>query len=211
MPTTLNAYINHNSLSQQDKEKSQLMHDKKANIDIPSRDDAVPSSKYFDLPPTPSSSSFSMMYKDESGYPLNMERTGANCNCSFCALFSVTDPWTLVRSRSYGSIRRSSLSDDVGSAISDQNDQVPSTPPYSTISPNDDDEGLYLLWTHQILREQGYRPASCRPDDDEDDYSMDSSITNQSMDEEERHSTSTTSSRWRDMHRSLRAFLPCFA
>jgi hypothetical protein len=47
----------------------------------------------------------------------------------------------------------------------------------STISPNDDDEGLYLLWTHQLLRERGYEPSSCKLNEDEDTYSIDSSIT----------------------------------
>lgn len=59
-------------------------------------------------------------------------------------------------------------------------DSAPPTPPHTTISPNDDDEGLYLLWTHQMLRERGFRPSSCRTDsyhdqdndiDEEDDES----------------------------------------
>ncbi|KAI8881399.1 hypothetical protein K501DRAFT_188992 [Backusella circina FSU 941] len=61
----------------------------------------------------------------------------------------------------------------------------------STISPNDDDEGLYLLWTHQLLREKGFNPSSCRLDDDDDDdgnESVDSSITDLSTND----ATSTT-------------------
>lgn len=55
----------------------------------------------------------------------------------------------------------------------------------STISPNDDDEGLYLLWTHQLLRERGYKPSSCNANDDDDDNeSVDSSISDLSVDEQ---------------------------
>lgn len=35
------------------------------------------------------------------------------------------------------------------------------TPLQTTTSPNENDEGLYLLWTQQLLRERGYKPASC--------------------------------------------------
>ncbi|KAI7854078.1 hypothetical protein BDC45DRAFT_569619 [Circinella umbellata] len=79
---------------------------------------------------------------------------------------------------------------------------MPSTPPHTTVSPNDNDEGLYLLWTHQLLRERGFKPSPCRfkeengqivaennndiinddNDDDDDDSddtrSTDSSLTN---------------------------------
>jgi hypothetical protein len=63
----------------------------------------------------------------------------------------------------------------------------------STISPNDDDEGLYLLWTHQLLREKGFKPSSCRLDDeDEDDSeSIDSSITDLSTNDVRNSSFST--------------------
>lgn len=44
---------------------------------------------------------------------------------------------------------------------------MPPTPPHTTVSPNDNDEGLYLLWTHQLLRERGYKPASCRKYNDD--------------------------------------------
>lgn len=40
----------------------------------------------------------------------------------------------------------------------------------STISPNDDNESLYLLWTHQLLKEKGYHL-------NEDEESIESSIT----------------------------------
>ncbi|KAI9494318.1 hypothetical protein BDB00DRAFT_818700 [Zychaea mexicana] len=39
---------------------------------------------------------------------------------------------------------------------------MPPTPPHTTVSPNDNDEGLYLLWTHQLLRERGFKPPPCR-------------------------------------------------
>ncbi|CAO3593879.1 unnamed protein product [Absidia cylindrospora] len=80
----------------------------------------------------------------------------------------------LVVPKKYGSFLSIPLSDDTLSF-----DEAPPTPPHTTISPNDDDEGLYLLWTHQLLREQGFRPSSCRTnsynqqhsDDDNDDES----------------------------------------
>ncbi|KAI8099139.1 uncharacterized protein BX664DRAFT_320493 [Halteromyces radiatus] len=55
-------------------------------------------------------------------------------------------------------------------------DEAPPTPPHTTISPNDDDEGLYLLWTHQLLREQGFRPSRsyCQNTEDDDDESSQS-------------------------------------
>ncbi|RCH94684.1 hypothetical protein CU097_013090 [Rhizopus azygosporus] len=49
----------------------------------------------------------------------------------------------------------------------------------STISPNDDNESLYLLWTHQLLKEKGYNPSSYNIDDDCN--SIDSSITDVSI------------------------------
>ncbi|KAI8069680.1 hypothetical protein BC940DRAFT_297279 [Gongronella butleri] len=85
------------------------------------------------------------------------------------------------QSRQYGSFMTMPISDDT---ISFQ--EAPPTPPTTTISPNDDDEGLYLLWTHQILRDHGLRPSSCRTssferladdDDDDDDDSSQSSFT----------------------------------
>ncbi|KAF7721140.1 hypothetical protein EC973_005363 [Apophysomyces ossiformis] len=88
--------------------------------------------------------------------------------------------------RYYGATMNTTFSD--GESTLGQS--APATPPHTTISPNDDDEGLYLLWTHQLLREHGLRPASCRPDDNDDDEEGngeyddddDSSITNLSMD-----------------------------
>lgn len=44
---------------------------------------------------------------------------------------------------------------------------MPATPPHTTVSPNDNDEGLYLLWTHQLLRERGYEPGRLGDDDDD--------------------------------------------
>ncbi|KAI9019216.1 hypothetical protein CLU79DRAFT_759201 [Phycomyces nitens] len=70
----------------------------------------------------------------------------------------------------------------------DRKEDTPPTPTNTTVSPNDDDEGLYLLWTHQLLREHGFKPSSCRTstlhgDDEDDDIgSDDSSVTNHSLD-----------------------------
>jgi hypothetical protein len=77
----------------------------------------------------------------------------------------------------------------------------PLTPSQTTIGQSDDDESLYLQWTHQLLRERGFTPSSCRPEDEEDDQidylnykplkvssvddSDDSSISDMSSDEEE--------------------------
>ncbi|KAG1157271.1 hypothetical protein G6F37_006850 [Rhizopus arrhizus] len=51
----------------------------------------------------------------------------------------------------------------------------------TTASP-DDNEGLYLLWTHQLLRERGFIPSPCLLNDEEED---DDSISSLSEDEEE--------------------------
>ncbi|ORY96760.1 hypothetical protein BCR43DRAFT_492220 [Syncephalastrum racemosum] len=48
---------------------------------------------------------------------------------------------------------------------------APATPQHTTVSPNDKDEGLYLLWTHQLLRERGFKPSSCRESSDPLEYS----------------------------------------
>lgn len=47
---------------------------------------------------------------------------------------------------------------------------IASSSTISTISPNDDNESLYLLWTHQLLKEKGYHL-------NEDEESIESSIT----------------------------------
>lgn len=44
----------------------------------------------------------------------------------------------------------------------------PLTPSQTTIGQSDDDESLYLQWTHQLLRERGFTPSSCRPETEED-------------------------------------------
>ncbi|KAI7871181.1 hypothetical protein BDF14DRAFT_1993334 [Spinellus fusiger] len=70
-------------------------------------------------------------------------------------------------------------------------DSTPPTPNYTTVSPNDEDEGLYLLWTHQLLRERGFRPTSCRNStlhEDDDLESDDSSLTNRSIEIKTTHS-----------------------
>lgn len=47
---------------------------------------------------------------------------------------------------------------------------IASSSTISTISPNDDNESLYLLWTHQLLKEKGYHI-------NDDEESIESSIT----------------------------------
>ncbi|KAI9030084.1 hypothetical protein CLU79DRAFT_733982 [Phycomyces nitens] len=39
----------------------------------------------------------------------------------------------------------------------------------TTVGPDDNDEGLYLMWTHELLRERGFTPVSCRSEVDEDE------------------------------------------
>lgn len=65
------------------------------------------------------------------------------------------------------------------------NESRPVTPSQTTVSPNDNDEGLYLLWTQQLLRQRGFKPSPCTPDeygrkDDEDEDDDDSSVSDMS-------------------------------
>ncbi|CAO3642384.1 unnamed protein product [Cunninghamella blakesleeana] len=56
----------------------------------------------------------------------------------------------------------------------------------SNISPNDDDESLYLLWTHQLLVEKGYKPSIISShNDDNDDDDDDSSIDDNNINDKE--------------------------
>ncbi|CAO0796469.1 unnamed protein product [Mucor circinelloides] len=70
----------------------------------------------------------------------------------------------------------------------------PLTPSHTTISPNEDDEGLYLLWTQQLLREKGFTPSPCRPEfedyiekqnNDKKDGSSSNSFENDASDNED--------------------------
>ncbi|CDH57917.1 predicted protein [Lichtheimia corymbifera JMRC:FSU:9682] len=62
----------------------------------------------------------------------------------------------------------SSVNSDASFKTADYFFSMPATPPHTTVSPNDNDEGLYLLWTHQLLRERGYEPGRLGDDDDDD-------------------------------------------
>ncbi|KAI8334821.1 hypothetical protein BC941DRAFT_515557 [Chlamydoabsidia padenii] len=111
-----------------------------------------------ELPPTPSSSYCHSVASRESRFSTLVGRQ--------------TDGYTLSSSSSsrlavpkqYGSFLNMPLS---GMPLS-----APPTPLHTTIG---SDEGLYLLWTQQLLREQGYRPYSCRQDDTDDDDDDDES------------------------------------
>ncbi|KAI8093248.1 uncharacterized protein BX664DRAFT_329288 [Halteromyces radiatus] len=75
--------------------------------------------------------------------------------------------------------------------------KLPSSLPTSrsmNISPNDDDESLYLLWTHQLLVERGFNPTPIgskysiddnNHDDDDDDDDSASSISSISADNDD--------------------------
>ncbi|SAM00521.1 hypothetical protein [Absidia glauca] len=124
--------------------------------------------KQAELPPTPSSSYCQSVLSKDRPAVLDRDR-------------SITSPpKPLTAMKQYGSFMSMPLSDDTLSL-----DSAPPTPPHTTISPNDDDEGLYLLWTHQMLRERGFRPSSCRTDsyhdqdsdNDDDDDDDDSSLS----------------------------------
>lgn len=65
-------------------------------------------------------------------------------------------------------------------------DSRPVTPSQTTIGSSDNDEGLYLLWTQQLLRERGFAPSPCTPDEynngknNDDDDDDDSSVSDMS-------------------------------
>lgn len=67
----------------------------------------------------------------------------------------------------------SSVNSDASFKTADYFFSMPATPPHTTVSPNDNDEGLYLLWTHQLLRERGYEPERLIDDDDDNDADQD--------------------------------------
>ncbi|ORZ04626.1 hypothetical protein BCR42DRAFT_429085 [Absidia repens] len=140
--------------------------------------------KYAELPPTPSSSYCHSVASKESRFSSLMGRQADRMPSSSSSASRLVVP------KKYGSFLSIPLSDDTLSF-----DEAPPTPPHTTISPNDDDEGLYLLWTHQLLREQGFRPSSCRTnsykqqqhlDSDNDDDDDESSQS----DEDSLHATS---------------------
>jgi hypothetical protein len=63
-------------------------------------------------------------------------------------------------------------------SLLDDDQYTPPTPPHTTITPNDNDQGIYLLWTQHMLRQKGFRPSSYQiNDDDSDSDSTNSSLT----------------------------------
>lgn len=66
----------------------------------------------------------------------------------------------------------------VASLLDDDN-YTPPTPPHTTITPNDNDGGIYLSWTQHMLRQQGFRPSSYNPNEvsESDSDSTNSSLT----------------------------------
>ncbi|KAG2207226.1 hypothetical protein INT47_012279 [Mucor saturninus] len=141
-----------------------------------------------ELPPTPSSSALSFLVTDQRSFeeeddggrlPLNTAINTTRPNSSAANYGSLSSDFTYFQTASPSTM---------------------SSPAASTISPNDDDEGLYLLWTHQLLRERGYKPSSCKLNGDEDEenddcYSIDSSITDLSVDQQQTLTSSNNSNR----------------
>jgi hypothetical protein len=69
-------------------------------------------------------------------------------------------------------------------------DYTPPTPPHTTITPNENDEGIYLSWTQHMLRQQGFRPSSYN--NDHGDSGSDSDSTNSSLTDDEEDSLPIT-------------------
>ncbi|KAG2225427.1 hypothetical protein INT45_010063, partial [Circinella minor] len=126
---------------------------------------------YQSLPPTPSSSARSFITSVHQGSV--GDSNGNNGNNSTSLRLSIPKPYYgSFLSPSYPS---SPTADSSKSLMMPSDHSVPSTPPHTTICPDDDEEGLYLAWTHQLLREQGLRPQSCHgglDNEDDDDSSL---------------------------------------
>jgi hypothetical protein len=70
-------------------------------------------------------------------------------------------------------------------SLVDDDQYTPPTPPHTTITPNDNDEGIYLLWTQHMLRQKGFRPSSYNlNDDDSDSDSTNSSLTDDDVEDD---------------------------
>ncbi|KAI9364266.1 hypothetical protein BD770DRAFT_379646 [Pilaira anomala] len=61
----------------------------------------------------------------------------------------------------------------------------PVTPSQTTISPDDDDESLYLLWTKQLLKERGIGSDEEEKEDDDDSSVSDMSSTEEEEEEDD--------------------------
>lgn len=131
-----------------------------------------------DLPPTPSSSALSFLVADQKSIDEEDNQTITTTTSDRLPLNNSAYTTPLQLRTDYGSLSTDFMYSRTSSPLV-------SSSAASTISPNDDDEGLYLLWTHQLLRERGYKPSSCNANDDDDDNeSVDSSISNLSVDEQ---------------------------
>ncbi|CAO3642901.1 unnamed protein product [Mucor hiemalis] len=137
-----------------------------------------------DLPPTPSSSALSFLVADQRSIDEEDSQTITTTTSDRLPLNNTVYTTPLQTTTDYGS-----LSTDF--TYSRASSPLVSSSAASTISPNDDDEGLYLLWTHQLLRERGYKPSSCNANEDDDNESVDSSISNLSVDQERMATTSS--------------------
>ncbi|SAM05934.1 hypothetical protein [Absidia glauca] len=68
----------------------------------------------------------------------------------------------LLPPRSYGAMLTSKHS-----FSSSSSSNFPTRKSSTQISPNDDDQSLYLLWTHQLLVERGFTPSPIATKDDD--------------------------------------------
>lgn len=120
--------------------------------------------QYFtELPPTPSSSTLSFRLNEKEDI-LGNDHSYKICQQQLIVLDREENSISSFRSYySYGSIETSSSSKS------------------TTISSHDnDDEGLYLYWTNQLLKERGYEPSPLKRymnDNDDDNDSIASSIS----------------------------------
>ncbi|KAG2183520.1 hypothetical protein INT43_006526 [Umbelopsis isabellina] len=78
---------------------------------------------------------------------------------------------------SYGSIQGLNCADRQSVAsLFDADDYTPPTPPHTTISHDENDDGIYLSWTQHMLKSSRISPSAA-DDSDSDTDSTNSSLT----------------------------------
>ncbi|KAM3578923.1 hypothetical protein VKS41_008716 [Umbelopsis sp. WA50703] len=87
----------------------------------------------------------------------------------------VSSPMFASPKWSYGSIQGLNCADRQSVAsLFDADDYTPPTPPHTTISHDENDEGIYLSWTQHMLKLRGFSASTA---DDSDTDSTNSSLT----------------------------------